>query len=181
MAKDVSVFVLSCDACQRFKVRGNPSLQPLPIPHAPWESVSLDFVVALLKTQGGYDAVCVFVDRLTKMVHLAPTATTVTAEQTARLLFDNVVRLHGFPKSIVSVETVVRMVGNVAASLQLPDHMRIHSTVHVSLLRVYRAVTTAAPAVGEAPSALPSPVVEPPLAPTWLTSHGAPLQGRAHP
>jgi hypothetical protein len=105
MAKDVNDYVLSCDVCQRMKHRAGPShgeLQPLPIPDGPWESVSLDFVVALPKTQGGYDAVCVFVDRLTKMVHLVPTTTSVTAEQTARLLFDNVVRLHGVPKSIVS-------------------------------------------------------------------------------
>ena len=45
----------------------------------------------------------VLVDRLTKMVHLVPTTTTVTAEQTARAYFDNVVRLHhGVPKSVVS-------------------------------------------------------------------------------
>jgi hypothetical protein len=61
------------------------------------------------------------------------------------------------------------MVGNVAASLQLPDHMRIHSTFHVSLLRAYRTATSAAPAAGEAPSALPPPA-EPPLTPAWLTT-----------
>jgi transposase InsO family protein len=64
--------------------------------------VSLDFVVALPKTEGGYDTVLVLVDRLTKMVHLAPTTTTCTAAQTARLFFDNVVRLHGVPKNLVS-------------------------------------------------------------------------------
>mgnify|MGYP002655140599 CR=1 FL=1 len=62
----------------------------------------MDFVVALPKTEGGYDAVLVFVDRLTKMSHLVPTTTTCTAEQVARLFFDNVVRLHGVPKDIVS-------------------------------------------------------------------------------
>ncbi|GIM07429.1 hypothetical protein Vretimale_11548, partial [Volvox reticuliferus] len=77
-------------------------LQPLPIPVAPWESVSLDFVVGLPPSEGGNDAVLVMVDRLTKMVHLAPTTTSVTAEQTARLFFDNVVRLHGIPKSVIS-------------------------------------------------------------------------------
>ena len=61
------------------------------------------------------------------------------------------------------------MVGNVAASLQLPDHMRINSTFHVSLLRAYRTATTAAPVPGEAPSALPPPA-EPPLVPAWLTT-----------
>ena len=53
----------------------------------------MDYVVALPKTEGGYDAVLVLVDRLTKMVHLAPTVMTCTAEHTARLFFDNIVRL----------------------------------------------------------------------------------------
>jgi len=105
MAEDAEDYVLSCDLCQRNKAQsGKPHglLQPLSIPDAPWDSVSMDFVVALPKTEGGYDAVLVLVDRLTKMVHLAPTMSSCTAEQTARLSFDNVVRLHGVPKSVVS-------------------------------------------------------------------------------
>ncbi|GLI64705.1 hypothetical protein VaNZ11_007997, partial [Volvox africanus] len=82
--------------------KGHGLLQPLPVPDAPWESVSMDFVVALPKTEGGYDAVFVMVDRLTKMVHLAPCTSSCTAEQTARLFFDNVVRLHGIPKNVIS-------------------------------------------------------------------------------
>ena len=105
LARDATNYVLSCDLCQRNKPQsGKPSgfLQQLPIPAAPWDSVSLDFVVSLPKTEGGYDAVIVFVDRLTKMVHLAPTTSHCTAEHAARLFFDNVVRLHGVPKDLVS-------------------------------------------------------------------------------
>jgi transposase InsO family protein len=105
LARDAEDYVLSCDLCQRNKPQSGKTpgtLQALPIPANPWDSVSLDFVVSLPKTEGGYDAVTVFVDRLTKMAHLAPTTTTCTAEQAARLFFDNVVRLHGVPKDIVS-------------------------------------------------------------------------------
>ncbi|GIL63307.1 hypothetical protein Vafri_17402, partial [Volvox africanus] len=105
LAKDAENFVQTCDLCQRNKAmsgKGHGLLQPLPVPEAPWESVSMDFVVALPKTEGGYDAVLVMVDRLTKMVHVAPTMSSCTAEQTARLFFDNVVRLHGVPKNVVS-------------------------------------------------------------------------------
>ncbi|GIL78503.1 hypothetical protein Vretimale_6069 [Volvox reticuliferus] len=105
LAQDAARFVQQCDDCQRSKpLSGKQAglLQPLPIPVAPWESVSLDFVVGLPPSEGGNDAVLVMVDRLTKMVHLAPTTTSVTAEQTARLFFDNVVRLHGIPKSVIS-------------------------------------------------------------------------------
>ncbi|GLI69983.1 hypothetical protein VaNZ11_014632, partial [Volvox africanus] len=105
LAKDATNFVQTCSLCQRNKAlsgKGHGLLQPLPVPDAPWESVSMDFVVALPKTEGGYDAVFVMVDRLTKMVHLAPCTSSCTAEQTARLFFDNVVRLHGIPKNVIS-------------------------------------------------------------------------------
>ncbi|GLI61525.1 hypothetical protein VaNZ11_003906 [Volvox africanus] len=105
MAKDTDNYVLSCDLCQRNKSQpGKPHghLQPMPIPDAPWEGVSMDFIVVLPKTEGGYDALVVLVNRFTKMIPLAPTTSSCTAEQTARLFFDNVVRLHGVPKSMVS-------------------------------------------------------------------------------
>ncbi len=41
----------------------------------------------------------VVVDRLSKMVHFVPTTTTATAVDTARLLVDHVVKLHGQPPS----------------------------------------------------------------------------------
>ena len=63
----------------------------------------MDFVVGLPETKRTkFNSIVVFVDRLTKMVHACPCRNTVTAEQTADLLFDNVVRLHGMPKTIVS-------------------------------------------------------------------------------
>jgi hypothetical protein len=48
-------------------------LQPLSIPGRTWESVSMDLIVELLNTADGHDLVLVFVDRLSKMVHLVPT------------------------------------------------------------------------------------------------------------
>jgi hypothetical protein len=62
----------------------------------------MDFVVALPKTPDGNDAVMVVVDRLSKMAHLIPATTDMTAEGCARLFFDEVFRLHGLPTSIVS-------------------------------------------------------------------------------
>ncbi|GLI65112.1 hypothetical protein VaNZ11_008562 [Volvox africanus] len=105
VVKDAENFVQRCSLCQRYKAlsgKGQGLLQPLPIPDAPWESVSMDFIVALPKTEGGYDSVFVMVDRLTKMVHLAPCTSSCTAEQTARLFFNNVVRLHSVPKNVIS-------------------------------------------------------------------------------
>jgi hypothetical protein len=66
----------------------------------------MDFIVALPPTTDSdgktYDAIAVFVDRLKKMVHLAPTTSTVDAQGTARLFVHNVFRLHGAPDNIVT-------------------------------------------------------------------------------
>jgi transposase InsO family protein len=98
-------YVKSCDSCQRIKASQQvPAglLRPLPSPGRPWEQVSMDFIVQLPKTRGGNDAIVVFVDMFSKMVHFAPTKTTASAPDTARIFFDHVFRLHGLPKSIVS-------------------------------------------------------------------------------
>jgi hypothetical protein len=69
---DVTKFVSTCVACQRNKARCNKPyrlLQPLPVPEKPWHTVTFDFITKLPKTSRGNDSVCVFVDKLTKMVH----------------------------------------------------------------------------------------------------------------
>ena len=53
-------------------------------------------------TKNGHTAILVFVDRLTKMVHLVPTTTDVSAEGTAKLYVDNVFRHHGLQDEFVS-------------------------------------------------------------------------------
>lgn len=106
LARDVESYVKCCPVCQRNKLkRAKPAglLNPLPIPSEPWESVSTDFISQLPRTpKHGYDAIAVYVDRLTKMVHFRPTKTTITAEQSAELFLEAVFVLHGMPKSIVS-------------------------------------------------------------------------------
>ena len=105
MNNDIRQYVKSCDSCQRIKASQQVPgglLQPLPIPTRPWEQVSMDFIVQLPKTKAGFDAIVVFVDTFSKMTHFAPTMTTATAPDTARLFFDHVFRLHGLPTSIVS-------------------------------------------------------------------------------
>ena len=64
--------------------------------------VSMDFIVELPRTSSRHDAIFVVVDKFSKMGHFIPTSTTVTAPVTAQLFFDNIVRLHGVPKVIVS-------------------------------------------------------------------------------
>ena len=105
MDKAVDYFVRTCHSCQQNKPMNRKTqglTQPLPIPDCPWQGISMDFITQLPRSKDGFDALFVVVDRLTKMMHLTPTHTTATAEDTAWLFFRDIFRIHGLPKSIVS-------------------------------------------------------------------------------
>lgn len=62
----------------------------------------MDFITELPKTATGHDTLFVVVDRFSKMVHLAPCHSSLTASQAADLLIDLVFKLHGTPSSFIS-------------------------------------------------------------------------------
>ncbi|CAI7876562.1 unnamed protein product [Closterium sp. NIES-54] len=105
LSRSVAEYVASCPTCQVNKARTTgPAglLQPLEIPTAPWTCVSLDFITDLPRTPTGFDSILVVIDKLSKMAHFIPTTGTVTAAETAKLFFTQVVRLHGLPSAIIS-------------------------------------------------------------------------------
>ncbi|CAI7889354.1 unnamed protein product [Closterium sp. NIES-54] len=103
--RSVAEYVASCPTCQVNKARTTAPaglLQPLEIPTAPWTCVSLDFITDIPRTPTGFDSILVVIDKLSKMAHFIPTTGTVTAAETAKLFFTQVVRLHGLPSAIIS-------------------------------------------------------------------------------
>ncbi|KAL5549630.1 hypothetical protein UlMin_004861 [Ulmus minor] len=76
MKKEVAEYVAKCLTCQKVKAEH--------------------------QRPGGHDVIWVVVDRLTKSAHFISIKTTFSLEQLADLYIQEIVRLHGVPKSIVS-------------------------------------------------------------------------------
>jgi hypothetical protein len=105
MKREIAKYVSECDTCQRVKashLKASGTLQPLPIPSWKWEDISMDFIVGLPNTSQKHDSIWVIIDRLTKTAHFLPVHTTYSAKKYAEVYLDQIVRLHGVPKTIIS-------------------------------------------------------------------------------
>lgn len=60
----------------------------------------MDIVTYLPKSEGVI-AITIFVDRLTKMVYFIPCTKDISVEKYARLLIDDVFKLHSLPEVII--------------------------------------------------------------------------------
>jgi hypothetical protein len=104
MKREIAKYISECDTCQRVKashLKVAGTLQPLPIPSWKWEDICMDFIVGLPNTSWHHDSIWVIVDRLTKTAHFLPVHTTHQTEKYAEIYIDQIIRLHGIPRTIV--------------------------------------------------------------------------------
>jgi hypothetical protein len=82
MSHYISIYIKHCDLCNRTKVqhrRPIGELHPSETPEAPWEMISVDFIVQLPESHG-YDAIMCVINSLTKHAHFIPTDTTINVD-----------------------------------------------------------------------------------------------------
>jgi hypothetical protein len=71
----IGIYVKHCDLCNQTKVRQRQTigeLHPLETSEAPWDTISIDFIVELPESHG-YDTIMCVIDSLTKCTHFIPT------------------------------------------------------------------------------------------------------------
>ncbi|SAM00104.1 hypothetical protein [Absidia glauca] len=100
----IKSYIAGCDVCIRNKNDHHKPyglLAPLPVPEQPWVSISVDFITHLPASKG-FTAICVFVDRFSKMAYFVATHDEIDAEGTVDLFTKHIFSNHGLPDDIVS-------------------------------------------------------------------------------
>ncbi|MCO5602273.1 hypothetical protein L7F22_056402 [Adiantum nelumboides] len=93
LRRDVDAFVQECITCQKVKFDKQKApglLQPLPIPDKPWESIAMDFIFDLSRTQTGNDGIWTIICRFSKQAHFIPVRKKRKSHQMARLFMSNI-------------------------------------------------------------------------------------------
>lgn len=104
LKQSVKEYVAQCTICQQAKIERVASsglLSPLPIPEGSWQVIAMDFVEGLPRSNS-FNCILVVVDRFTKYAHFIPLSHPYTALQVAVAFMNNVFKLHGLPRAIVS-------------------------------------------------------------------------------
>jgi len=76
-------------------------LRPNEVPGRPWQHISVDFITKLLMSKG-HDSILVVCDRFSKISHFVTAIEKTMAEGLVRLFRDNMWKLHGLLRSVIS-------------------------------------------------------------------------------
>jgi len=101
---DVFNFVRNCQSClmSKYECHKVQTLSSGPIPHMPWEEISMDVFLESPMTLRKKNSCLVIVDHFLKVAHLIPTKDIVRCVETANLFIREIFRHHVLPKSILS-------------------------------------------------------------------------------
>jgi hypothetical protein len=118
MRYEMNTFVYTCIIFQyAYGKKNNTGLyQPFPIPDRSWDAISMDFFMGFPRTHRGSDSIIVVVDIFLKMAHFISCHKNSNATDIENLFFKEIVRLHGFPRSIV-FDRDTKFVGNLWRNL----------------------------------------------------------------
>ena len=104
LKEDIKKYVQGCVKCQQNKVQHQKragKLHPLEIPEGPWQDISINMIGPLPRSNK-MDAILVIVDRFIKMIRLKATMTSLSSEGVAKIYRDEIWKIHGIPKMILS-------------------------------------------------------------------------------
>lgn len=102
MAAIIKNYVDNCLCCKQMTIiKKYGLLLPLPIPEAVRQDLSMDFITGLTIISGK-SVIVVVVDRLSKFAHLGALPSSYFATGISTYFIHNIIKLHGFSRSIVS-------------------------------------------------------------------------------
>ena len=104
LKEDVKKYVQRCVKCQQNKVQHQKKtgkLHSLEIPKGPWQDISINMIGPLPRLNE-IDAILVIVDCFTKIIRLKTTMTNLSSEGVAKIYRDEIWKIHGIPKTILS-------------------------------------------------------------------------------
>lgn len=102
LKQDVAKLIGQCCQLAKYPKHNMGLYMLLSVPSCPWQDVGMDFMSGLPLTIKKNDSIYVVVDQFSKMAHFTPCFIIVDASKTFGLFSDEVVRLYGSPKTIVS-------------------------------------------------------------------------------
>jgi hypothetical protein len=98
-------YLARCQDCHQVKAEHqHPAvlLQPLPVLEWKWETIPLDFITSLRKTQKQNDYIMVLFDKLNNYAHFIPVKSTFKAINIVEIFMKEIFRLHDIPKMVIS-------------------------------------------------------------------------------
>jgi len=102
--RDMGRYVEGYNLCQKMKNRIEELVGKLKlseVPEKPWSHLTVDFIMKL-PVVVEKNAILVVYNRLSKITHFVVTTEGTSAEGSVRLFWDNMWKLHGLSKSMVS-------------------------------------------------------------------------------